>query len=190
MHKSRMTALILASLVSLASQASAQSAPATRDGTRAGKAIGRGGERGPNGKALFRGVTLSEAEKTKLKAIRQTYHAETQTLRGTLAPARKEVRAARQRGDTVAARAAFERTKADREKLRELMQRQKTDIRGALSAENQRKFDENLKQVVQRHEGRGRGAKRGGERGAQRGARGEGKAGRQMHGRGRRGANG
>ena len=184
MHKSRITALFLASIVSIASGASAQSAPAAPDGARVGKAIGRGGERGPNGKGLFRGVRLSDAEKTKLKAIRQTYRPETETLRGTLAPALKEVRAARQKGDTVAARAAFERTKADREKLRELMQRQKTDIRGALSAENQRRFDENVKQVAQRHEGRGA------KRGAHRGGRGQGKTGRQMHGRGRRGANG
>ncbi len=190
MHKSRMTALILASIASIASGASAQSAPAPRDGARAGKAIDRGGERGPGRKGLFRGVTLSDAEKTKLKAIRETYRSETETLRGTLAPALKEVRTARQQGDTVAARAAFERTKADRDKLRELTQRQKADIRGALSAENQRKFDENLKQVAQRHEGRGRGAKRGEERGVQRGARGQGKAARQMHGRGRRGTNG
>ena len=179
MRKSRVTVLVLASIVSIASQVSAQFAPATRGSARAGNEVGRGGERGRNRKGLFHGVTLNDAEKAKLKEVRQNYRSETQALRGSLAPALKEARVARQKGDTAAARVAFERTKADRGKLRELVQRQTVDIRGALSAENQRKFDENLKRVAQRHQ-------RDGKRGE---ARGQGKAGRHI-GRGRNATNG
>ena len=151
MRKNRVIALVVASLVSTASVAGAQaSAPAA---PRAGRhAMGPGFEgRGARG-MLFHGIALSDGEKARLKEIHAKYEAEGKPIREAVRPAMQEARAARQKGDTAAARAAFERTKADRDKMKALMERERTEIRSALTPANQQKFDANVQELAKRRE--------------------------------------
>lgn len=159
MHKSRVIALVVASLVSSASLAQAQSAApaprAERHQMRDGMWEGRGHM------GLLRGITLSDAEKARLKEIHGKYAAEGQSLRESLKPAMQEARADRQKGDTAAARAVWERNKGAREQVKALHDREKAEIRGALTPENQKLFDANVATLEQRRaEGR-----KGGHRG-------------------------
>jgi Spy/CpxP family protein refolding chaperone len=159
MQKSRVIALVVAAIVTTASFVGAQSAPA-------GAAFGRAG-RGANAATgqfgLLRGITLSAAEKAKIKEVRVSYMAQLKELRESLNPAMQEAQAARQKGDSAAMRAVFERTKDDREKLRALMVQQQADLRAALSPENQTLFDANV-QEAKKH-GVGQGQLRRGGRG-------------------------
>ena len=99
---------------------------------------------------LLRGITLSDAEKSRVKAIHTKYNAEAKPLRDSLRPALQKVRAARQAGDSVAAKAAMQKTAAEREKLFTMLERERAEIRTALSPENQKLFDANAKTVEQR----------------------------------------
>jgi Spy/CpxP family protein refolding chaperone len=116
--------------------------------------------RGHDG-GLFRDITLSSAEKAKVKEIHGKYRSETKALHESLRPAMQEARAARQKGDSAAARAVFERTKGDREKLRAVMDRERSELRSALTADHQKQFDANVQQVAQKRGewGMGKGGK-------------------------------
>ena len=171
MRKSRVIGLVVASLVSAASFAQAQSsAPAPRHQQRA---EGRGleGRQGRGG--LFRGITLSADEKAHIKDIHAKYGTEAKSLRESLRPAMQDARAARQKGDTAGVKAAWNKTAGDREKLRALMDRERNEIRTALSSENQKTFDANVKEMQSRRaemQKNGKGDRAG--RGAFRGSRG------------------
>ena len=159
MRKSRIIALVVASVVSTASFAGAQ-APAP--GAQAGRsAMGRGMQGGRGERGLFRGIKLSDTEKAKLKDIRAKYAPEQKQLRESLKPAMQEARAARQKGDSVAAKAAFDRTKDGRDKMTALMNRERTEIRSALTPENQKQFDANVQQFAQRRAEWEKGGRKG-----------------------------
>jgi Spy/CpxP family protein refolding chaperone len=171
MRKTRVIGFVVASLVSVASLAQAQSAsPNARQERRAeGRGIeGRAGREGRGG--LFRGITLSDAEKARIKQVHEKYGTEAKALRESLRPAMQDARAARQKGDTAGVKAAWSRTAGDREKLRALMDRERAEIRTALTPDNQRLFDANVKQLEQRRaemkkQGKGDRAGRGAFRG-------------------------
>ncbi|MDB4883875.1 MAG: hypothetical protein JWL95_2641 [Gemmatimonadetes bacterium] len=170
MRKTQVIGFVVA-LMSVASIAQAQaSAPNARHEQRA---AGRGveGREGRNG--LLRGITLSDAEKARVKQIQSKYRTESKSLRESMKPAMQDARAARQKGDTAGMQAAWNRTAGDRTKLHALMEREGTELRTALSPENQRLFDANAKQLEQRRaemKKNGKGDRAG--RGAFRGARG------------------
>lgn len=149
MRKSGIIAVVVASLVSTAAFAGAQ-APAA--GAQTGRhAMSRGMKDGARGhRGAMRGVKLSAAEQAKLKDVHGRYAAEGKSLRESLKPAMQEARAARQKGDTAAARAAWSRNKAGLDKLQALHAREQTDIRSALSPENQKAFDANTQQMAKR----------------------------------------
>jgi Spy/CpxP family protein refolding chaperone len=157
MRKSGVIGFVVASLVSTASlaqaQASAPSARAERHGA------GRGGEARMGRGGLFRGITLTDAEKSHVKQIHQKYSAEAKTLRESLRPAMQDARAARQKGDTAGVKAAWNKTSGDREKLRALMEHERAEIRSALTPEHQQTFDANAKQLEQRRPGFKKGHK-------------------------------
>jgi Spy/CpxP family protein refolding chaperone len=69
----------------------------------------------------------------------------------------QEMRSARQKHDTVAMKAAWDRTAADRQKLDALMQRERGEIRSVLAPEHQTQFDANVKQLAERRAGRKQG---------------------------------
>jgi Spy/CpxP family protein refolding chaperone len=162
MRTSHAVALVALSIVSAAQLAQAQTtSPRARQEQRA---AGRGID-GRGGRGLFRDIALSETEKSKVKEIHAKYRTESKALRESLRPAMQEVRTARQKGDSVAAKAAWDRTQRGRESLQALATRERGEIRSALSADNQRRFDANVQQLRQRRaegrkggkEGRGRG---------------------------------
>ena len=170
MRKSRIFALVVASLVSSASYAQAQSASpaptAARHGMHGGRHGGMRGERRHGG--ALRGITLSDAEKTKVKAIHARYATDGKSLRESLKPAMQEARTARQKGDTVAAKAAWARNRDGRDQLKALHDREQSEIRSALSPDNQKVFDTNMAQRAQR---RAEWEKKGGRKGAHMGRR-------------------
>lgn len=192
MRNSRVIALVIASLVSTASVAQAQvPAPADRHARQERvKMKGDGGARGVHGGrgrgGMLKGIALSQEERTKLSGIRAKYRTEGQPARTSLRPARLELRAARLKGDTAAMKALRDRHAGARTQLEALHARQVTEMRGALSAENQRVFDANVATgAARRAEGTtaGKGGRQAGRKGMKGGHRG--------HPRGRRaGANG
>ena len=155
MRKSHVIGIAVISLLTVGPVAQAQTAapgvPQARQ-QRAGRF-----ERGRG--RLLRGIKLSDAEKARVKEIRGKYQTESKALRESLRPAMQEMRAARQKHDTVAMKAAWDRTTADRQKLDALMQRERAEIRTALTAEHQAQFDANAKQLEQRRAGRMKGGK-------------------------------
>jgi protein CpxP len=155
-------------------QAPAQHDSAHRQGELRRGDRARGERRGDMGQAamrgLFRGIDLTQAQRDQMKTINEKYRPQFQTIRESLQPDMKAVREARQRGDTVAARAAFERTKAARDQMQALMQRQRTEVRAVLTAEQQQTFDRNAQQMKDRIEKRAGDRQKGeGRRRGQRG---------------------
>jgi hypothetical protein len=98
-------------------------------------------------KALLRGVTLSDAEKTNLQAVRAKYAAQRQALHTQLRAQAQNAKAARQRGDTAALRSIRASLQTERQTLG---QAERNDVRNALTPSNQAKFDANLKRVEAR----------------------------------------
>jgi protein CpxP len=149
-----------------ASEATAQ-APAQKDSARRQGELRRGDRaRGDRGKmrqagmrGLFRGIELTQAQRDQMKTINEKYRAQFQTIRESLKPDLKAAHDARQRGDTVAARAAFERTKPARDRMEALMQQQRTEVRGLLTAEQQQTFDSNVARMKERMDKREEGRK-------------------------------
>ena len=165
MRKSRVIALVVASLVSTASFAGAQ-APAA--GAPAGRhAMGRGMEGGRGDRGALRGIKLSDAEKARAKAVHTKYAAEGKSLRQSMKPVMQEARALRQKGDTAALRALWAKNKGNRDQMEALQVRQQSDLRAALSPENQKLFDTNVQEQAKRRAEwakNGKGGKHGGFR--------------------------
>ena len=115
------------------------------------------GDRGDRGmrapRALMRGVNLTDAQKSQIRAIHQKYQAQFKSIRDANKPARDEARAARQRGDTAAARAAFEKS---RDQFQSLRQQELNEVRGVLTPDQQTTFDANVQRMQTRHERHGK----------------------------------
>ena len=172
MRKTRVLALVVASLVSTASFAGAQAPAVGQQGGR--HAMGRGieGRRGGERGGALRGLKLSDAEKAKVKAIRTKYAAEGKTLRASMKPAMQEARALRQKGDTAALRALRDKNKTGRDQMQALQVRQQAEIRTALSPDNQKLFDANVQAQAKRRAEWAKNGKAGkvGRRGGHHGA--------------------
>ena len=80
---------------------------------------------------LLRGIKLSDAEKARVKEIRGKYQTESKSLRES----------------------------GDRQRLQELMQRERSELRTALTPEHQTQFDAKTKQLDQRRAGRKNGGR-------------------------------
>ena len=164
MIRLRTAALGLAILAGSATIASAQ---ATTPGTQQapsgrqdrGQRGGWKGEKGQHGmRALFKDIQLTAEQRTQVKAISDKYRTQRQALGESMRPAMTEVRAARQRGDSAAAKAAFERTADTRAKMTALRDQELREVRGVLTAAQQTTFDRNVTQMkerMQQHRGRG-----------------------------------
>lgn len=101
-------------------------------------------------RGLFRGIKLTDAEKASVKSIRAKYQPQFKALFDAARPEFQAARAARQRGDTAAAKAAFEKTKDQREQARKLMEQARQEVRAALTPEHQKQFDANVAQLRER----------------------------------------
>jgi Spy/CpxP family protein refolding chaperone len=144
MRKSRVVGFAIAGILFAGTIAEAQSANAERPRRHATERAGRVRD------GLLRGITLSDAEKARVKVIHTRYAAEAKPLRDSLRPVLQKLRAARQARDSAAVKVALERATVEREKIRAVMERQRTEVRSALTPENQKLFDANAKTLEQR----------------------------------------
>ena len=138
----------LALVVGAAGAAAAQS---TRPDTRPDSAQTKRGERGdrgmrgrglggPNG-ALLKGITLTDAQKTKVEALRKEQRSEMEKNREQFSAVMKEARDAHQRGDTATARAKMQEVRTAMAAQRE---RQVASLRSILTVDQQKQFDANI----------------------------------------------
>jgi periplasmic protein CpxP/Spy len=148
MRNSRVVGFAIAGILAVGSIAQAQSTTTQPHQRRDATSRDVRGGRGRAG--LLRGITLSDAEKTQVKAIHAKYSAEAKSLRESLRPAMQDIRAARQKRDSAAVKAAWDKTAGERQKLQALMQRERAEIRSALTPEHQKVFDANAKTLEQR----------------------------------------
>jgi Spy/CpxP family protein refolding chaperone len=136
----------LALVVGAAGAAAAQSAQSTaRADTTHRDHRGWNGERGgrrggPEG-ALLKGINLTDAQKTQLKALRKEHEPEMKKTREQFSAVMKEAREARQRGDTTTARAKMEQVRSQMDQQRE---HQIAALRTILTAEQQKQLDANV----------------------------------------------
>lgn len=91
--------------------------------------------RGPGGE-LFKGITLTADQKARLKALRKD-----EKPNAEFKKAMEDARAARQRGDTAAARAQMQALRPQMEQARE---KQLAAMRSILTADQQKQFDANV----------------------------------------------
>jgi len=163
----------LALIVGSATVAAAQNArrdarpdSAHREGRWGGeRGMRRGGPGG--GGALLEGITLTDAQKTRLEALRKEQQPEMKKSREQFGAVMKEARDARQRGDTATARTKMDqvRTQMDAQRTRQI-----ASLRTILTAEQQKQLDANVAQMNHRGEQRGGKAGHRGHDGANKGA--------------------
>ena len=127
------------------------------DSARGAKAPGARRERfekrggAPEG-FLLRGITLTEAQKTQLKTLRQSERSAMQAQREHGRKGFEDIRAARQRGDTATARALAQKQRQEMARFRE---QHVAAVRNVLTAEQRVQFDKNLAEIKQRQAERG-----------------------------------
>ena len=137
-----------------AQQATPAPAPQSQQQSQHAHRADRGrGARGAH--ALLKGITLSDAEKANLKNVHAKYESQLKTLREQSKPTFEAARAARQRGDTAAARQIMSKAAPQREQMKQLMQSERNDVRGALTPAHQTAFDANIKKFESRATKRG-----------------------------------
>jgi Spy/CpxP family protein refolding chaperone len=127
---------------------------------RPDSAHARWGARGLRGQ-LFKGITLSDQEKANLKAVQAKYASQLKAMREQSKPDMQAMREARQRGDTAAVKALWQKTAAQREQNKQLMQAERNDMRAALTPANQTKFDANVAAFEKKAAEHGKDGKRG-----------------------------
>ena len=143
------TALAAAMLVvGSAAIAAAQQTPPASPQRAHGQHMRQGFGPGMRGQ-LFKGITLSDAEKANIKNVQAKYAPQMKALREQFKPQIQAAREARQRGDTAALKAMWQKSAAQREQTKKLLEAERTDLRAALAPENQVKFDANVKAFEQ-----------------------------------------
>lgn len=168
MRINRVVGFAMAGILTVGAIAQAQSSTTQPQQQR--QATGRDLRGGRGRGTLLRGITLNDAEKSQMKAIRAKYAAEGKSLRESMRPAMRDLRAARNKRDSAAVKSAWDGAAGDRQKLQALMQRERAEIRAALTPEHQKTFDANVKTLEQRRAEWSKNGKR--ERGGRAGRRG------------------
>lgn len=150
------SAVLGAALVAGAASIAAAQQPAPRAPQRAEQGIkgergeGRGMRAGQLGRQLFRGIALTDAEKAQIKTVRERYRDQFKALREANKPQIEAIRAARQKGDTAAARAIWAKNADQRAKAQSLLVQMQGDLRNALLPEHRAQFDQNVAKVKAR----------------------------------------
>ena len=149
MIRIRSVALGLAILACSAAVAGAQSTTATPPAGAHGRhehgAWDKGGRKGMMGGRVFKGIDLTADQKTRIKAIGERYRSEFRTLRGAdQKGAQANTQGARRE------RPNF--TPEQRQQMQSLRERQMAEVRGVLTAEQQKQFDANLADMKARRE--------------------------------------
>jgi periplasmic protein CpxP/Spy len=104
---------------------------------------------------LFRGITLTDAQKAQLKELNASGKQSVQSARQTIKQELTDARAARQRGDTAQARSLFQKAQQSQQQL---IQQRIASVRTVLTADQRVQFDKNVTAIKARFDGRGRGA--------------------------------
>ena len=107
-------------------------------------------------------ITLSDAQKAQLEQLHESQKANMQANHDAMKKQWDEMRAARQRGDTAAARAIMERNRPAMEAARA---QQLAGIRNILTADQRVQFDKNVAELKQREAQRGQRVGQKGQRG-------------------------
>jgi Spy/CpxP family protein refolding chaperone len=157
------TALTLGSSVVVAAQqqTAPQGVQQKNHAQRPDSARRMNGARGLRGQ-LFKGIKLSDAEKANLKAVQVKYASQMKAMRQQSKPDMQAMRDARQRGDSAALKALWQKSAAQREQNKQILQAERNDMRAALTPANQTKFDANVALLDKRlaaHKGGKRGFK-------------------------------
>ena len=98
-------------------------------------------------RASLRGIVLTETEKTGLKAVRETYRPQFQAVATEMKPIRLSLRDARQKHDTVAARAARKALQEKRRAGVTVLQATLREMATKLTPDHQTQFAANLVRV-------------------------------------------
>lgn len=106
-------------------------------------------------RGMFRGIELTQAQREQMQAVHAKYRPQFESIRESIKPDLEAARAARQRGDTAAARTAFERTKSAREQAKALHEQERNEVRAVLTPEQRTTFDANAQRMKERMEKRG-----------------------------------
>jgi len=139
-----------------------------------GRFQGRGG---PGG-FLLKDITLTDAQKAQVKQLHESQKTKMDANRDAMKKQFDEARAARQRGDTTAARALMQR---NRDAMEAARTQETAALRNILTADQRVQFDKNVAEMKQRQAERANRVGQKGQRGDGRGFRGgkDGKPGRQ-----------
>lgn len=128
--------------------AHAQATPATPPSREAPARREMKADRG--GRGLLQGIQLTDAEKTRVEAIHTKYKAQYKSLGESFKPQREAMRAARQRGDTVAVKGMVAKSAEQRERMHALRTQMRGELRAALTPEHQQQLDANVAAREQR----------------------------------------
>lgn len=146
-------ALVVGAAGAVAAQ-SAQRPNARPDTTERGDHRRWDGERGDRrrggpggGGMLLKGITLTDAQKTRIKSLREAQKSDMQKNREQFGAVMKDARAARERGDTATARAKMEQVRGQMERQRE---HEIATLRTILTAEQQKQLDANIAAMKER----------------------------------------
>ena len=157
MNRIRTAAAAVAMLVGAATIAGAQAPAAKGDARKA--------QRGAHG--MVGNLDLTDAQKAQIRTIRTKYRAQFEQLRERSRPDVEAARAARQAGDTAAARAAMARARGQGTAVAALRQQEHAEIRAVLTADQRARLDARQAQMqerrAQRDSARGKAGHRGKE---------------------------
>jgi periplasmic protein CpxP/Spy len=139
---------VLGLALSLGTAAAAQAQTATPAQPRGDHSMRDRMSEGRGDRGALRGITLSDAQKAQLKTVHEKYKAQHEAERARLKPVMDEVRAARQRGDTAAARAAWAKAGDARTQGTNVRKQEMADVRAVLTADQQKQFDANVAKMT------------------------------------------
>lgn len=140
MNRIRTAAAAVAMLVGAATIAGAQAPAAKGDARKA--------QRGAHG--MVGNLDLTDAQKAQINTIRTKYRAQFEQLKERSRPDVEAARAARQAGDTAAARAAMARARGQGTAVAALRQQEQAEIRAVLTEDQRAKLDARQAQMRER----------------------------------------
>lgn len=113
------------------------------------------GMRGPGHGDMFQSLNLTAAQKAQVTTIQQKYASQFRSARDASRPDFDAMRAARQKGDTAAVRAAREKLRADMAPTQKVREQEMAEVRAILTPAQQQQLDALNAQRGQRADGRG-----------------------------------
>ena len=113
---------------------------------------------GREGRGFGRDLNLTDAQKAQVKAIHQKYQPQNQALRDRAKPFMEAARAARQKGDSAAARSNMEQARQVMQSGQSVRAQEQAQIRAILTPDQQAKFDAHQKASAER---RAKGGEKG-----------------------------